>query len=364
VKGIPLSNWVDELESGARPTGGIKLGVGEVPSLGAEHLSDDGGFNFAKDKRIPLEFFNSMKKGRVRPDDILIVKDGATTGKVSFVGPDFPYSEAAINEHVFRVSVSRKKADPRFVFRYLQSPRGQQQIMRDFRGATVGGIGRTFVNNVFLPEVGLDEQRRIATILDKADAIRRKVAELKSLENDIVSSEFDARFRESGIEPVQIDRLLDDGYLVLHKDGNHGSNYPRKSEFGTIGVPFITAKTISEGSKIDNNQIQFLSERKAATLKIGRLAPNDVLLAHNATVGPVCLYDGRFKEAIIGTSLTAFRCNFDKLWPEFLVAALRHPYFQNQLSAQMSQSTRNQVPITSQRRLKLIIPPITMQKES
>ncbi len=66
MKTVPLSDWVDELESGARPKGGIKDGLGEVPSLGAEHLADDGGFNFMKDKRIPYDFFRSMKKGRIK----------------------------------------------------------------------------------------------------------------------------------------------------------------------------------------------------------------------------------------------------------------------------------------------------------
>ncbi|MEQ9449066.1 MAG: hypothetical protein RLN70_09205, partial [Rhodospirillaceae bacterium] len=135
---IPLSAWVDQLESGARPKGGIKDGVGDVPSLGAEHLSNDGGFNFVKLKLIPLEFYERMKKGRVVQNDILIVKDGATTGKVSFVNGTFPYRNAAINEHVFRLSVNRKKADPGFVFRFLQSPTGQAGILSDFRGATVG----------------------------------------------------------------------------------------------------------------------------------------------------------------------------------------------------------------------------------
>jgi type I restriction enzyme S subunit len=190
MKTVPLSEWVHELESGARPKGGIKDGEGEVPSLGAEHLADDGGFNFAKDKRIPYEFFLTMKKGRVHPEDILIVKDGATTGKVSFVSGDFPYEEAAINEHVFRLDISRKKADPRFVFRYLQSPLGQQQIMSDFRGATVGGIGRTFLDKVFLPDVVLSEQRRIAAILDKADAVRRKREQALVLADDFLRSVF------------------------------------------------------------------------------------------------------------------------------------------------------------------------------
>src|SRR5262249_16806636 len=113
----------------------------------------------------------------------------------------------------------------------------------------------------------------------------------------------------------------------------------------------------------DEAEVQYLAPEKAKKLTIGWLADKDVLLAHNATVGPACLYDGRFEEALIGTSLTAFRCDPEKLWPEYLEAALRHPSFQRQLQAQMSQTTRNQVPITAQRRLSLSIPSLDSQKD-
>ena len=63
MSSVALTNWVETLESGSRPKGGIKDGQGEVPSIGAEHLSDDGGFNFAKERRISFEFYESLKKG-------------------------------------------------------------------------------------------------------------------------------------------------------------------------------------------------------------------------------------------------------------------------------------------------------------
>ncbi len=42
---------------------------------------------------------------------------------------------------------------------------------------------------------------------------------------------------------------------------------------------------------------------------------------------------------------------------------MKSSLFQNQLEKVMSQSTRNQVPITTQRKLLFIIPPINIQKE-
>jgi len=59
---IPLSNIDCILESGYRPQGGIIEGKGEVPSIGAEHLDDKGGFNFSKLKKIPRKFMTQWSK--------------------------------------------------------------------------------------------------------------------------------------------------------------------------------------------------------------------------------------------------------------------------------------------------------------
>ncbi|WP_328807197.1 restriction endonuclease subunit S domain-containing protein [Paraburkholderia elongata] len=67
---------------------------------------------------------------------------------------------------------------------------------------------------------------------------------------------------------------------------------------------------------------------------------------------------------MIGTSLTYFRLDESKLLPRYLAAYFRGSDFQNQLKAVMSQTTRNQVPITAQRSLRVVIPPMAIQKSN
>ena len=155
------------LESGSRPKGGVR-GIAEgIPSLGGEHLIADGGFNFNKIKYIPEPFFKSQKKGHVSPNDIIIVKDGATTGKTSFVDEHFPYEHAAINEHLFIVRVDPQQVIPKYVFYYLFSSEGQKQMLSDFRGATVGGISRNFPFKVNIPVPSLSEQEEVVSEIER-----------------------------------------------------------------------------------------------------------------------------------------------------------------------------------------------------
>lgn len=177
MKFVPLDLLVRSMDSGARPKGGVSGTSGTIPSLGGEHLSGDGGFCFLSMKYVDEAFFNSLDKGKIQKNNILIVKDGATTGKTSFVGDDFPFDLAAINEHVFRIDVNEQEADPKYLFRFLISSNGKRELLKDFRGATVGGITRDILHKAQVPiPASVIEQRRIAAILDKADTISKKRA--------------------------------------------------------------------------------------------------------------------------------------------------------------------------------------------
>lgn len=158
-----------------------------------------------------------------------------------------------------------------------------------------------------------------------------------------------------------VESLIESGAILGHKDGNYGSFYPRVSEFGSVGVPFLTAKSISDG-RLNIAGAPRLANDRADTLKFGFIWPNDVLLSHNATVGRVAVvpnFDGRL---LIGTSLTYFRLNPERLSTRYFAAYLTGAEFQNQLAAVMSHSTRNQVPITAQRKLTIVVPPLATQE--
>jgi len=212
---------------------------------------------------------------------------------------------------------------------------------------------------VYLPTI--EEQRRIALILDAANALREK--RQQALEKlDTLAHAIFLEICGEAKDRVTIGQLLADGALELHKDGNHGSLYPRADEFGESGVAFLSARCISDQGDLLLDEVQFLDEEKARKLKLGWIRNGDVLLAHNASVGKTLLYQGEFTEALIGTSLTAFRPNPKKLDSRFLYGALRSREFQFQLTANMGQTTRNQVPITAQRSLSLSVPSIEQQR--
>ena len=89
-----LSEVLSTLENGNRPKGGIRNIETGIPSLGGEHISKSGGFLLGNLKLIPKDYYDSMTRGKIETWDVLVVKDGATTGKTSIVRDNFPYEKA------------------------------------------------------------------------------------------------------------------------------------------------------------------------------------------------------------------------------------------------------------------------------
>ncbi|GAX62496.1 restriction endonuclease S subunit [Candidatus Scalindua japonica] len=89
---------------------------------------------------------------------------------------------------------------------------------------------------------------------------------------------------------------------------------------------------------------------------------DDVLFAHNATVGPVAILKTNLDFVILSTTLTYYRCNKFFLFPDYLALYMISDFFVNQYTEVMRQATRNQVPITKQRTFFHLVPPLSVQK--
>ncbi|AOW47992.1 restriction endonuclease subunit S (plasmid) [Acetobacter ascendens] len=165
-----------------------------------------------------------------------------------------------------------------------------------------------------------------------------------------------------GWKEERLDELLKNKTITVHIDGNHGSFYPKKEEFVSSGVPYISANCIQNG-RIDFQKCKFLAPEKADKLQKGIAKDGDVLFAHNATVGPVALLKTSEERVILSTTLTLYRCDPIKLNNSFLYQYMSSTYIDTQYESIMRQTTRNQVPITAQREFVFLLPPLPEQKK-
>lgn len=174
-----LGDGLIEIESGIRPRGGsVEKGV---PSLGGEQLLSNGKIDWNNLRYIPEDFYDSLKKGKVKIGDILVVKDGATTGKTCYVD-NLPFPKVAVNEHVFILRVKDQNIlFDKFLFYVLFSDIGQKQILKFFHGSTQGGITQKDIKNITIPLPPLEIQIKLVNYFDN---LYEKIEKLKQLQEE------------------------------------------------------------------------------------------------------------------------------------------------------------------------------------
>ncbi len=356
MKKEKLNSILISLESGGRPKGGaIESGIS---SIGAEHLNDDGTVKTDIKKFVPEDYFNKLKTGIIKKEDILIVKDGATTGKVSFINKDYPLNKVAVNEHVFIIRIDQNKAFPKYVFNYLRSVEGQKEILSDFRGATVGGISRKIGEVVLVPLPPLEEQKHIAAVLSKAEAL---IAERKQ-SIQLLDEYLKSTFLEMFGDPVKNEKGWEIQALaevtIKVTDGEHLNPNIRD-----IGKHILMAKDIQE-DKVDFSQNKFVSEidfekfTKKCKPEFGDL----LLVSRGATIGRCVSLKSTIPFCLMG-SVILIKPNSELLNSDFLNYLFRNENFKKILVKTSGSSAQQAIYLNDLKKIKTINPPISLQTQ-
>ena len=298
-------------------------------------------------------------------DDVYI----SIAGTIGLVGV-IPNSlnGAYLTENAAKLVIHDKQIlDKHYLVTILNSPDIQTQIQSKTMNTSQPKLALFRIGEITFPLPPLKVQQKIADVLDKASAlIELRRTQLDKLDL-LIKSQFIELFGDPVMNPMgwkslSLQKLLDLGWITYHLDGNHGGDYPRSNEFVNRGVPYISANCIVNGH-IDLKNTKYLTEERASHLRKGIAQNNDVLFAHNATVGPVVILHTKEPKIVLGTSLTAYRCYDEHINPYYLKSYMESGAFIHQYESEMKQTTRNQVPITAQRKYLFVIPNIDKQKE-
>ncbi len=166
---VSFSSVVVTLETGSRPIGGVgQISEGAL-SLGGEHIDNLSGYlNLSSPKYVPLDYYNSATRGKLRKNDLLICKDGALTGKVAIVRNELEGKKAMINEHVFIVRCEEITTQF-YLFELFYSQIGQELLKSKITGSAQGGLNSTNLKSIKIPLPPLDIQAQIVSECEKVN---------------------------------------------------------------------------------------------------------------------------------------------------------------------------------------------------
>ena len=177
---------ISELECGNRPKGGIIDSINNgIPSIGAENIIYIGKYDFSSEKYIPQEYFNSLKKGIVKSNDVLIYKDGAGIGHVSMAKNNFPHEKCAINSHVFIVRSKYNNLYQNYIYLTLEKNYIKKILVNLAMKAAQPGLNQPNIESIpiIIPTKNIIKEfnKSIDVIFDKIFLNANENKELTSL---------------------------------------------------------------------------------------------------------------------------------------------------------------------------------------
>lgn len=185
---VRLKDFVLDIQTAKRPSGGVGKYENGALSLGGEHIDNKSGYiKLDNPKYVPIEFYESFAlqdKGIVKQFDILICKDGALTGKIAMVRNEFIRKSAMINEHIFLLRCDNI-VKQKYLFYILHSYSGQQALKSKITGSAQGGINKTNLESILIPNADFEIQKQIVAECEKVEeqynTIRMSIEEYQNL---------------------------------------------------------------------------------------------------------------------------------------------------------------------------------------
>jgi type I restriction enzyme S subunit len=211
----------------------------------------------------------SASQARLKSGDIVFARTGATTGK-SFLIRDCP-TDAVFASYLIRLRLG-DRADPGFVSHYFTTPSYWAQIAKSARGVAQAGVNATALRSIEIPLPPLAQQRRIAAILDKANALRSKRREALAQLDALIQAIFLDMFGDPAINPKAWPvRIIAD----LIESATYGTS--EKSE-ASGEIPVLRMNNITRSGGIDLTDLKYMSlkdrERERYLVRAGDLLFN------------------------------------------------------------------------------------------
>lgn len=173
---IPKEWWIGSLLEATDPTRqpiltgpfGADLGIDDFVEEGAPVLRignvQAGHLDLSNLLFVSEQKAQSLTRYRIKTGDILFARQGATTGRNALA--DDLVDGYLINYHIIRVALDHDRCAPAFIEAGFSSEIVKRQVERDKGRGTREGINTAQLTALAFPLTSVDEQRRIAGILE------------------------------------------------------------------------------------------------------------------------------------------------------------------------------------------------------
>lgn len=278
----------------------------------------------------------------VRNGDLLLTLSGSFR-VVVWEGPD-----ALLNQRI--VKLIPKSGFTRDWLLYVLR-NGLEAISGMGRHALVSNVALADLRLLKIPFQTVEEQRRIAAILDQAETLRTQRRTALALLDSLTQSLFLdlLEYAGSDVKKVAVEDAMD---AIIDYRGKT----PEKT---TQGVPLVTAKVVKNGELLEPDE--FIAEDAYDDwMQRGFPEAGDVLFTTEAPLGEVAQLDGR--KVALAQRLLVLRGKHGLLQNTFLRFALTSWEVRRQIETRATGSTVKGIRQKELRQVELPIPPFALQQ--
>lgn len=271
--------------------------------------------------------------------DILIGMDG------DFNRARWKGGRALLNQRVCKIKADESNLCDNYLYHFL--PKALDSINEKTHAVTVKHLSVKGIRDIKIPLPPLTEQKRIAAILDKADAIRQKRQEAIALADDFLRSIFLDMFGDPVTNPKEWDIYpLKNGITNITAGWSaNGENHScGDDEIGVLKISAVTSGIFkpNENKVVSSSNIP--SNKKLVFPRKG-----DLLFSRANTrelVGATCIVDSDYDNVFLPDKLWVINLNSNELLPEYVHMLIQHPKFKECLTSQATGSSGSMLNIS------------------
>lgn len=304
--------------------------------------------------------FVDVKKGYS-----LFERDSVLVAKITPCFENMKTAIAAIDTAIgagsteFHVFEPQTKLLPSYLHSFLRQP----YIFHEGTKCMTGSSGHRrvpewFFRNLEIPLPPLEEQRRIAEMLD---ATSRMIETTKTVEDNLENfakaaySEFFSGFESPEVLLTEVGKSKD-----AIKCGPFGTQL-KQADFQTQGVPLIGIKSVN--SRFELSPWEFLAREKAEQLASYDVRHGDILMTRKGTIGNCSLYPRSLPHGIMHSDLLRIRVDNPHINPVFLLHQLHYDHcIQSQIRKLSPGAVMPGINVGKLKKLKIRVPPIEFQE--
>ena len=204
------------------------------------------------------------------------------------------------------------------------------------------------------------EQKRIAGILDAADALRAKRREALAQIDTFLQSTFLDMFGDLVTNPLawKAPALREITDEIYRYPTYYGIAYEND------GVPEIRGELIRENGRLDigRDKLRFISQATSDRFPRTQLAPGDLVMSVRGTIGKIGIVPNEFVNANITANLIRISPDRSIIDPIFLLHVGLGPYFISKLSEASSSTTIKTIKARDLAAISIPLPPLELQR--